>query len=98
MMILHPTTPAALRIVEHTTKIRPEHVLIYDTRGSYADSFANIEKQETIIVGKDGERLGKSLLTAADIALRLLSAPLLKIMSNGFIFRRNAYILDIVFS
>lgn len=97
MMILHPTTPAASKIVAHTAMTRPEHVLFYDTMGSYTASFADIEEQETIIMGKDGERVGQSSSAAADIALRLSSAPLLKIKSNGFVFGRNAHISDIVF-
>ncbi|KAF2682409.1 Pkinase-domain-containing protein [Lentithecium fluviatile CBS 122367] len=97
MMILHPTTPAASRIVAHTANIRPEHVLFYNAMDSYGAPLADIEEQETIIIGKHGERLGQPSTAAADIALRLSSAPLLKIKSNGFVFGRNAHISDIVF-
>jgi len=98
MLILHPTTPAASRVVAHTAKTRPEHVLLSDAMGSYAASATDIEEQETIIIGKDGERVAHFASGTTEIALRFSSAPFLKFKSNGFVFGRNVNTSDIVFS
>lgn len=97
MLLLSPTTTAAMKIVERTARFRPEHVLFHDSMGSYGVPSPDIEEQETIIIGNDGKRQGRPSLTAADIALRLSSAHLLKSKSDGFIFGRNAQISDIDF-
>jgi serine/threonine protein kinase len=97
LLILHPTTEAAKRVVAQNEKTRPEHVLCYDTPEVYGASVTDIEEQETIIIGKDGERFGQPSPAAAEIALRFSSASLLKSKSNGFVFGRNSTTSDIVF-
>jgi hypothetical protein len=96
-MILHPTTPAATRIVAQNQELRPEHILSYDITDSYAPSFADIEELETVIIDKDGERVGQSSSATAEIALRFTNASMLKKKSNGFVFGRNGTSSDIIF-
>ncbi|PVH99485.1 Pkinase-domain-containing protein [Periconia macrospinosa] len=97
ILILHPTTPCAMRIVENMSRMRPEHVLFYDqVMTSFVGHAENIEEQETIIIDKDGQRVGQSSSAAVGLALRLSSASLLKSKQDGFIFGRNMAISDIV--
>ncbi|CAI6332094.1 unnamed protein product [Periconia digitata] len=97
ILILHPMTPAAIKIVESMAMHRPEHVLFYDdVMTSFVGDVPNIEEQETIIVDKDGKRVGQSPTSPLGLALRLSSAPLLKSKQAGFVFGRNANSSDIV--
>ena len=97
LVILHPATPAAIRIVEEAAETRPEHVLFRNSLDSMSGSLANIEEQETIIIDPAGDRLGHDARAGADLALRMSSARRLKSKELGFIFGRNAQSADIVF-
>jgi serine/threonine protein kinase len=97
LVILHPATPTAIRIVEQAAEMRPEHVLFRNALDSMSGSLADIEEQETIIVNSEGERIGHSNRAGADLALRMTSARTLRFKQLGFIFGRNPNSADIVF-
>lgn len=99
LVILHPATPAAIRIVENTAETRPQHVLLRNSLDpdSMNASLTDIEEQETIIINGNGERVGQSSRAGADLALRMSSARSLRFKELGFIFGRNANSADIVF-
>ncbi|KAL5372642.1 hypothetical protein DPSP01_013350 [Paraphaeosphaeria sporulosa] len=94
ILLLIAGSPAATRIVEQTALTRSYHVLFHDME-SYV---TNIEEQETIIIGEDGTPRGKtSVQRPADLALRFSSISHLKQKFSGFVFGRNANLVDIVF-
>lgn len=97
--ILHPATPAAIRIVADAAESRPEHVLLRNSLNpnSMETFLSDIEEQETIIINDHGQRLGQSSRAGADLALRMSSASALRNKSQGFIFGRNPNSADIVF-
>lgn len=97
LVILHPATPTAIRIVEQAAEHRPEHVLFRNSLDSMSGSLTDIEEQETIIINAAGERVGHSSRAGADLALRMSSARRLKFKELGFIFGRNPNSADIVF-
>jgi hypothetical protein len=97
LVILHPTTPAATRVVEHAAANSPQHVLFCDTLDSMGGSPVDIEEQETIIIDSSGRRLANSSPAGADLALRMSSAHTLKNRELGFVFGRNPGTSDIVF-
>jgi len=97
LLILHPATPTAIRIVEQAAQQRPEHVLFRNHLESTNDSLTDIEEQETIIVNSTGERMGQNSRAGADLALRMSSARSLKCKELGFVFGRNPLSADIVF-
>lgn len=97
LLLLHPVTPAATRIVANAAKTAPQHVLFRDLFESYAHISENVEEQETIIIGENGERVVNPTWTATDLALRLSSIDTLKSKALGFVFGRNVATSDIVF-
>ncbi|KAF9699904.1 hypothetical protein EKO04_002540 [Ascochyta lentis] len=99
LVILHPATPTAIKIVENTAESRPQHVLFRNSLDpdSMNASLTDIEEQETIIVNGAGERVGQSSRAGADLALRMSSARTLRFKDLGFIFGRNPNSADIVF-
>lgn len=97
LVILHPATETAIRIVEQAAEDRPEHVLFRNSLDSMSGSMADIEEQETIIINANGERLGHSSRVGADLVLRMSSVRRLKFKQLGFIFGRNPNSADIVF-
>jgi hypothetical protein len=96
LMILHPATPTAIRIVEQTAQDRPEHVLFRNPLDSINSSITDIEEQETFIINAPEGRQGGSSRAGADLALRLSSAKRLKFKPLGFIFGRNSQSADVV--
>lgn len=97
LVILHPATPTAIKIVEQAAESRPEHVLFRNSLDSMSGSLTDIEEQETIIINASGDRLGHSSRAGADLALRMSSARRLRSKELGFIFGRNPGSADIVF-
>ncbi|KAI8940396.1 hypothetical protein NX059_004087 [Plenodomus lindquistii] len=97
LLILHPATPTAIRIVEQAAQQRPEHVLFRNTLDSMSSSLTDIEEQETILVDAHGNRVGHNSRAGADLALRMSSARDLKFKELGFIFGRNPTSADIIF-
>jgi serine/threonine protein kinase len=97
LVVLHPATPTAIRIVEQAAEMRPQHVLFRNALDSMSGSLTDIEEQETIIINGDGERVGHSNRAGADLALRMTSARTLRFKQLGFIFGRNPNSADIVF-
>lgn len=98
LLILHPATPTAIKIVELAAETRPEHVLFRrNSLDSMSGSLTDIEEQETIIINDNGERIGHSPRTGADLALRMSSVRNLKFKQLGFIFGRNPNSADVVF-
>ncbi|KAF1959184.1 Pkinase-domain-containing protein [Byssothecium circinans] len=95
IMILNPATQGAMKVVESTARLHPQHVL-YNGVSSFSVS-GDIEEQETIIINSEGQRVGQSPVPLG-IAMRLSSARTLKCKQDGFIFGRNAVMSDIVFS
>ncbi|KAF1996277.1 hypothetical protein P154DRAFT_498871 [Amniculicola lignicola CBS 123094] len=93
LVILHPASPAAIKIVEDAAVSRPYHVLLRHSYDSFDDG-SDIEEQETIIIDRPPVPLPSH--AGADIALRM-SSPL-KQAKLGFIFGRNAGSADIVFN
>ncbi|KAL5393805.1 hypothetical protein PMIN06_006788 [Paraphaeosphaeria minitans] len=94
ILLLIAGSPAATKVVEQTALARDYHVLFHDME-SYV---SNIEEQETIIIGDDGTPRGKmSVQPPADLALRFSSISHLKQKFSGFVFGRNAHMVDIVF-
>ena len=96
MLLLVAGSPAATRIVEQTAMTSEYHVLFHEM-GSYV---SNIEEQETIIIGDDGTcpiSQQAFVQKPADIALRFSSLRHLKQKFSGFVFGRNASLVDIVF-
>jgi serine/threonine protein kinase len=89
LCILHPSSPAAFRIVAGTAERFPQHVLQNNRLVSFQEDFDldELEEQETFISPGVGNN-------AQDLALRLSSrtrSPLL-----GFCFGRNPHSCDIV--
>ncbi|KAF2146467.1 uncharacterized protein K452DRAFT_65976 [Aplosporella prunicola CBS 121167] len=80
--ILHPTSPAAFRIVAHTARHAPQHVL-QRSRGPSPEG--NPEETETFILNESGE--------AQELALRYSSV--VKRPHYQFCFGRNAAMSDI---
>ncbi|KAJ4359332.1 Protein kinase protein rad53 [Ascochyta clinopodiicola] len=99
LVILHPATPTAIKIVENTAESRPQHVLFRNSLDpdSMNASLTDIEEQETIIINGAGDRIGQSSRAGADLALRMSSAQTLRFKDLGFIFGRNPNSADIVF-
>ncbi|KAF2850691.1 hypothetical protein T440DRAFT_489524 [Plenodomus tracheiphilus IPT5] len=97
LLILHPATPTAIRIVEQAAQQRPEHVLFRNSLESMSSTLTDIEEQETIIVDAHGDRVGHNSRAGADLALRMSSARQLKFKELGFIFGRNPASADIIF-
>ncbi|KAF2028128.1 Pkinase-domain-containing protein [Setomelanomma holmii] len=97
LVILHPATPTAIRIVNIAAEMRPQHVLFRNTMDSMGGSQTDIEEQETIIINASGERVGQGSRAGADLALRMSSAQSLRFKELGFIFGRNVNSADIVF-
>lgn len=99
LVILHPATPSAMKIVENTAETRPQHVLFRSSLDpdSMNASLTDIEEQETIIINGNGERVGQGSRAGADLALRMSSAHTLRFKDLGFIFGRNPNSADIVF-
>ncbi|KAH9873876.1 hypothetical protein IAQ61_004503 [Plenodomus lingam] len=97
LLILHPATPTAIRIVEQAAHQRPEHVLFRNSLESMGSSLTDIEEQETIIIDVHGDRTGHNSRAGADLALRMSSARRLKCKDLGFIFGRNPASADIIF-
>ncbi|KAF2109420.1 hypothetical protein BDV96DRAFT_615772 [Lophiotrema nucula] len=94
LVVLHPTSPSAIKVVEATALRRPEHVLFQQPYDSFED-LQDIEEQETIIMNP--ERHVKSSSTGGnDLALRMSSA--LHKPGLGFVFGRNPSVADIVFA
>jgi hypothetical protein len=97
LVILHPATPTAIRIVENAAQTRPEHVLFRNSRDSISASITDPEEQETFILNGSEVRQGGSSGAGADLALRLSSARKLKFKELGFVFGRNHASADIIF-
>ena len=86
LVILHPATPTAIKIVEHAAQHRPEHVLFRNSLDSMSGSINDVEEQETFIINAHDGQPGQSSRVGADLALRLSSAKKLKFKKLGFIF------------
>ena len=88
--ILHPSSPAAFRIVAHTALRNPKHVLQNDTFGTFddEDGTVDLEEQETFVI--DSEIVDN----AQDLALRFSSETVQPVL--GFCFGRNSRTCDIV--
>ncbi|EUC30941.1 hypothetical protein COCCADRAFT_102510 [Bipolaris zeicola 26-R-13] len=97
LVILHPATPTAIKIVEHAAQHRPEHVLFRNSVDSMGESISDAEEQETFIINPHPDQSGRSSRAGADLALRLSSANKLKFKQLGFIFGRNHQSADIIF-
>ncbi|KAI4617879.1 hypothetical protein J4E83_006211 [Alternaria metachromatica] len=97
LVILHPATPTAIRIVEQTAQDRPEHVLFRNSLDSMSSSITDVEEQETFIINAPEGRQGTSSRAGADLALRMSSAKRLKFKPLGFIFGRNHQSADVIF-
>lgn len=93
LCILHPSSPAAFRVVKLAAQRSPQHVLQNQGLGSsMLDSQSvNAEEQETFILGAG--RPGDIVPT--DLALRFSSKTVCPIL--GFTFGRNPNSCDIVF-
>lgn len=91
LCILHPCSPAAFEIVEHTAATSPQHVLQHVPTNYYNDGFTQeqVEEQETFIL--NGETPPH---TPLDLALRFSSKKVNTAM--GFVFGRNERCCDIV--
>jgi pSer/pThr/pTyr-binding forkhead associated (FHA) protein len=97
LVILHPATPTAIKIVEYAAQHRPEHVLFRNSVDSMGESISDIEEQETFIISAPKGQPERSSRAGADLALRLSSAKKLKFKQLGFIFGRNHQSADIIF-
>ncbi|KAL1794995.1 hypothetical protein ACET3X_006811 [Alternaria dauci] len=97
LVILHPATPTAIRIVEQTALNRPEHVLFRGSLDSMSSSISDVEEQETFIINAPEGRQASSSRAGADLALRMSSAKRLKFKPLGFIFGRNHQSADVIF-
>jgi len=97
IVILHPGSPSAIKIVANMVETRSHHILQRNSYDSYNDEFSDIEEQETIIINRSDNQSANMSRSGADLALRLSSVGLLKNPSSGFIFGRNAGSSDIVF-
>lgn len=97
LVILHPATPTAIKIVENAAQHRPEHVLFRNSLDSMSGSIDDVEEQETFIINAREDYPGQSSRVGADLALRLSSAKKLKFKKLGFIFGRNHQSSDIIF-
>ncbi|KAF2400375.1 Pkinase-domain-containing protein [Trichodelitschia bisporula] len=86
MVILHPCSPAAYRVVMTTAQHSPQHVHPNQGLVTFADS--GDEEQDTFIVKKE------LLSDVEDIALRFSSIPIAP--GSGFCFGRNPRTCDIV--
>jgi serine/threonine protein kinase len=88
--ILHPSSPAAFRIVANTATRKPQHVLQNDTFETFGDEGDPIdpEEQETFVI--DSELADN----AQDLALRFSSETVQPVL--GFCFGRNSRTCDIV--
>jgi hypothetical protein len=95
LVILHPASASAIKIVEETAKNRPEHVLVHSFQDSFSDEEVNIEEQETIIIDRPRAARPRGQ-TGNDIVLRMSSK--LRQPALGFVFGRNVSNTDIVFS
>jgi hypothetical protein len=96
LAILHPASPAAIKIVEDSAEYRRQHVLFRNPYDSFDDEFSDIEEQETIIIDRPGVRSSITSRVGADLALRM-SSPLTR-PGLGFVFGRNPASADIVFT
>ena len=88
LCILHPSSNAAIHVVEETARTKPHYVLSRNPFNSFDDP-ANLDEQQTLIIGKQGIPMSN------DLALRM-SAPLHR-PSLGFVFGRNQNLSDITF-
>jgi serine/threonine protein kinase len=87
--ILHPSSPAAFRIVANTAQRKPQHVLQNDTFATFdEEGTVDLEEQETFVI--DSEIVDN----AQDLALRFSSETVQPVL--GFCFGRNARTCDIV--
>ncbi|KAF2874807.1 hypothetical protein BDV95DRAFT_603601 [Massariosphaeria phaeospora] len=97
LLILHPASPSAIRIVRATADTRPEHVLLHGSFNSFSDESVDIGEQETFVIGEHEGKPGPDSRSGADLALRMSTAKRLKFPSLGFVFGRNSSFSDIVF-
>lgn len=90
LCILHPSSPAAFRIVASTAERSPQHVLQNDGIAAFEDGAdpEQLEEQDTFILANE---LANS---AQDLALRLSSQTINPVL--GFCFGRNSQRCDIV--
>ena len=98
MLILHPTTPAAFRVVQTTAARKPEHVLQNETFSTFRafQEPENIEEAETFILDPNQREQSTRLGQAHDLALRFDSRTVQPVL--GFCFGRNENTSDVVFS
>ncbi|KAK3077349.1 hypothetical protein LTS18_010511, partial [Coniosporium uncinatum] len=92
LCILHPSSPAAFKIVASTGKRSPQHVLQKNELFSFGNDEMddeNVQEQDTFIV--DQREPGQAM----DLALRMSSHTTNPVM--GFVFGRNPNMCDIVF-
>jgi hypothetical protein len=97
LLILHPASQAATKIVEHTALHRPEHVLFRNLLDSMGEFMNDVEEQGTFTNNAHEDQLKCSSPAGTDLALRLSSAKTLKFKQLGFIFGRNYQSADIIF-
>ena len=93
LCILHPCSPAAFRIVAHTARRSPHHVLQGHGYDRYDDgvSQAVLEEQETFILQPS---TSAGAAQAMDLALRFSATVIRPYM--GFVFGRSAQFCDVV--
>ncbi|KAF2099751.1 kinase-like protein [Rhizodiscina lignyota] len=93
LCILHPSSPAAFRVVQQTAEKNPQHVLQNSSLGLSADNAASvdIEEQETFILAPNNQNQGPAM----DLALRFSSKNIDPLL--GFCFGRNPKQCDIIF-
>ncbi|KAF1950553.1 kinase-like protein [Byssothecium circinans] len=94
LAILHPASPNAIKILEHTVEACPEYVLF---RRSFDSCSSHMEEQGTIIIGQNDGRFVQGSHTSADLVLRMSAAKKLKFPNRGFVFGRYRDRSDIVF-
>lgn len=92
LCILHPSSPAAFRVVRSTAERNPQHVLQNNLSHSVVGNAASVdtEEAETFIIGADNQAQGPAM----DLALRFSSKTLDPLL--GFCFGRNPATCDIV--
>jgi serine/threonine protein kinase len=89
LCILHPSSPAAFRIVASTAEYSPQHVLQNNGHVTFEEEFdlRQLEELETFISPNVGNN-------AQDLALRLSSRTRSPVL--GFCFGRNPRLCDVV--
>jgi serine/threonine protein kinase len=94
LCILHPSSSAAIRIVEYTARHKPQHILENPNAPASDQDGVPLDERDTVILDENGRAKPKA--PGGVIALRFSSRTELPYL--GFVFGRNAQLSDIVFS